>query len=152
MQLAYWGMSLYMGVGRTQNRASEVISDVRDTGGGYKVKGGRGYNTNPGLDFHQDSCDVVVLLCRRTAREGGTSKVMSSLALHDRVMELRPDLLPVLQNENWSGSTVFKARKIPASRDSITVPSSGIQPESVTRQPIEKIRWRHSTIFQRCRG
>ncbi|KAK2789335.1 hypothetical protein FQN53_002177 [Emmonsiellopsis sp. PD_33] len=101
MRVAYWGMGLYMGVGRTQNRASEVINDVRDAGGSYKVKGGRGYNTNAGLDFHQDSADVVALLCRRTAKEGGTSKVMSSIALHDRVAELRPDLIPVLQSNTW---------------------------------------------------
>ncbi|KAJ5619097.1 Taurine catabolism dioxygenase TauD/TfdA [Penicillium lagena] len=101
MRVAYWGMGLYMGVGRTQNRASEVINDVRDAGGSYKVKGGRGYNTNAGLDFHQDSADVVALLCRRTAKEGGTSKVMSSIALRDRVAELRPDLLPVLESNNW---------------------------------------------------
>ncbi|KAJ6480284.1 hypothetical protein C8R45DRAFT_1005082 [Mycena sanguinolenta] len=101
MRVAYWGMSLYMGVGRTQNRASEIINDVRDAGGSYKVKGGRGYNTNAGLDFHQDSCDVVALLCRRTAKSGGTSKVMSSLALRERVAELRSDLLSVLEDENW---------------------------------------------------
>ncbi len=39
-RLAYWGMGLYMGVGRTQNRASEIINDVRDAGGNYKIKGG----------------------------------------------------------------------------------------------------------------
>lgn len=99
-RLAYWGMSLYMGVGRTQNRASQVMNDVRDEGGDYKVKGGRGYNTNAGLDFHQDSCDVVGLLCRRTARQGGTSKVISSIALRDEVQRLRPDLIPVLQ-QTW---------------------------------------------------
>ena len=38
-------MGLYMGVGRTQNRASQVMNDVRDEGGDYKAKGGRGYNT-----------------------------------------------------------------------------------------------------------
>lgn len=58
MRIAYWGMSLYMGVGRAQNKASEVINDVRDTGGNYYVKGGRGYNTNVQLDFHQDYSDV----------------------------------------------------------------------------------------------
>ncbi|KAJ7682844.1 hypothetical protein B0H17DRAFT_1075091 [Mycena rosella] len=101
MRLAYWGMGLYMGVARPQNRASEVINDVRDAGGSYKVKGGRGYNTSAGLDFHQDSCDVVALLCRRTAKSGGTSKVVSSIAVRDRIRELRPDLLPVLQDAGW---------------------------------------------------
>ncbi|MCD0504920.1 TauD/TfdA family dioxygenase [Bordetella petrii] len=98
-RLAYWGMSLYMGVGRTQNRASQVMNDVRDAGGEYKVKGGRGYNTNAGLDFHQDSCDVVALLCRRTAKSGGTSKVVSSIALRDAIQQRRPDLIPVLQGK-----------------------------------------------------
>ncbi|KAK7964953.1 hypothetical protein PG996_000685 [Apiospora saccharicola] len=42
-------MGLYMGVARPQNRASEVINDVRDAGGSYKSPGGRGYNTNAGL-------------------------------------------------------------------------------------------------------
>jgi len=96
-RLAYWGMSLYMGVARTQNRASQFMNDVRDAGGQYKVKGGRGYNTNAGLDFHQDSCDVVGLLCRRTAKSGGSSKVVSSIALREEVQRLRPDLIPVLQ-------------------------------------------------------
>jgi hypothetical protein len=96
-KLAYWGMSLYMGVGRTQNRDSQVMNDVRNDGGDYKVKGGRGYNTNAGLDFHQDSCDVVGLLCRRTAKDGGTSKVISSIKLRDEVQRLRPDLIPVMQ-------------------------------------------------------
>jgi hypothetical protein len=67
MRVAYWGMSLYMGVGRAQNKASEIINDVRDTGGSYYVKGGRGYNTNVQLDFHQDYSDVgrcILRVCR----------------------------------------------------------------------------------------
>ncbi|WP_229722839.1 TauD/TfdA family dioxygenase [Xylophilus rhododendri] len=96
-RLAYWGLGLYMGVGRTQNRASEFINDVRDAGGSYKVKGGRGYNTNAKLDFHTDSCDVVALICRRTAKSGGSSKVVSTIALRDEVQRLRPDLLAVLE-------------------------------------------------------
>lgn len=95
-RMAYWGMGLYMGVGRPQNRASDFITDVRDAGGSYKVKGGRGYNTNAQLDFHIDSTDVVALLCRRTAKAGGGSNVVSSIALHDEIQRLRPDLLEVM--------------------------------------------------------
>jgi hypothetical protein len=40
-RLAYWGMSLYMGVGRTQNRASQVMNDVRDEGGEVVSAGSR---------------------------------------------------------------------------------------------------------------
>jgi len=96
-RLAYWGMGLYMGTARTQNRASDHMVDVRDEGGGYKVKGGRGYNTNASLDFHCDSCDVVGLLCRREARSGGESKVVNSIALRDEIARIRPELIEVLQ-------------------------------------------------------
>jgi hypothetical protein len=97
-RLACWGMGLHMGTARTQNRASHFMNDVRDAGGGnYKGKGGRGYNTNAALDFHCDSADVVALLCRRTARSGGESKVVSSLALRDEIARRRPDLISVLQ-------------------------------------------------------
>ena len=48
-KLVYWGMGLHTGVGRTQNIASDIMSDVRDAGNkNYKTKNGRGYNTNLG--------------------------------------------------------------------------------------------------------
>lgn len=96
-RLAYWGIGLHVGVARTQNQASQVMNDVRDEGGSYKVKNGRGYNTNAGLDFHVDSCDVVALLCLQTAKSGGTSMVTSSRAVVDEIKRVRPDLIPVMQ-------------------------------------------------------
>jgi hypothetical protein len=96
-RLACWGMSLCMGTARTQNRASQFMNDVRDEGATYKTKGGRGYNTNASLDFHCDSCDVVGLLCRREAKVGGESKIVSSIALRDEIARRRPDLIEVLQ-------------------------------------------------------
>ncbi len=125
-RLAYWGMSLYMGVGRTQNRASEFINDVRNEGGEYKVKGGRGYNTNAGLDFHQDSCDVVGLLCRRTAKAGGTSKVISSIALYEEVQRRRPDLIPVLEG-TWFHS--YQGTQDPVQPQYYRCPIFGSHPE-----------------------
>jgi hypothetical protein len=96
-RLACWGLGLYMGVSRTQNRASAFMADVRNEGGAYKVANGRGYNTSAGLDFHCDSCDVVGLLCRRAARSGGDSFVVSSIALVDEIARRRPELVPVLR-------------------------------------------------------
>lgn len=102
MRLAYWGIGLYLGVARPQNRDSDIITDIRDTGGNYKARGGRGYNSNAELDFHQDSGDIVSLLCRRTAKSGGSSKVVSSIAIYNYLQEHRPDLIPVLQRaDNW---------------------------------------------------
>lgn len=96
-RLAYWCIGLHMGVARTQNRASDFLNDVRDIGAAYKTRNGRGYNTNAALDFHTDSSDVVALLCRRAAKSGGESKVVSSIALRDEVRRRRPDLEAVLR-------------------------------------------------------
>jgi hypothetical protein len=99
---------------------------VRDTGADYKVKGGRGYNTNAGLDFHQDSCDVVALLCRRTAKSGGTSKVVSSIALRDEVARLRPELVSVLQ-QDWYHS--YQGTQDPAQPPYYRCPIVGDDPD-----------------------
>ena len=96
-RLVHWGVGLHVGVARPQNRASQVMNDVRDEGGSYKVKGGRGYNTNAGLDFHGDSCDVVALLCLKGAKSGGTSLVSSSMSVCEEIARVRPDLIPVLK-------------------------------------------------------
>ncbi|OZI45320.1 TauD/TfdA family dioxygenase [Bordetella genomosp. 4] len=125
-RLAYWGLALYMGVGRTQNRASQFINDVRDAGGEYKVKGGRGYNTNAGLDFHQDSCDVVALLCRRTAKSGGTSKVVSSIALRDEILKRRPDLIAALQTPYFHS---YQGTQDPTQPPYYQLPILGSHPE-----------------------
>ncbi|CAA2110552.1 TauD/TfdA family dioxygenase [Variovorax paradoxus] len=98
-RLVYWGIGLHLGVARTQNRASDILNDVRDAGGTYKVTNGRGYNTNAQLDFHCDSCDVVALLCRRTAKEGGASKIVSSKALVAEFARRRPDLVETLRGD-----------------------------------------------------
>jgi alpha-ketoglutarate-dependent taurine dioxygenase len=96
-KLAYWGIGLHVGVARTQNRASDVMNDVRDSGATYKSKNGRGYNTNAALDFHADSCDVVALLCLQPAKSGGQSKVTSSIAMVEEIRKRRPDLIDVLK-------------------------------------------------------
>lgn len=98
-RIAYWGMGLFLGVARTQNKASDILNDVRDAGGNYKGANGRGYNTNAELDFHCDSCDVVALLCRRTAKEGGASKIVSSKALVAEFARRRPDLVDTLRGD-----------------------------------------------------
>jgi hypothetical protein len=96
-RLAMWGVGLHMGVARTQSKTSSLMSDVRDTGNEYKRKGGRGYDTRAKLDFHNDSCDVVGLLCLKQAKSGGVTKITSSMALVEEVRRRRPDLAPVLK-------------------------------------------------------
>lgn len=106
-RLIYWGLGLHMGVARPQNKSSDFLTDVRDAGGQYYGKNGRGYNTNTSLDFHIDFGDIVSLLCRRTARQGGESLITSSKAIYAEVARLRPDLVSVMHEPlyfSWQGA------------------------------------------------
>jgi hypothetical protein len=125
-RLAYWGMGLHIGVARTQNRASDILNDVRDVGSSYKTTNGRGYNTNASLDFHMDSCDVVGLLCRRAARTGGESKVVSSIAVFDEMQRQHPELANALRGPYYFS---YQGAQDPAQPPYYCCPIVGDQPE-----------------------
>jgi len=92
----YWGLGLQLGVPRPQGKASAFMSDVRDAGGVYRAKTGRGYNTSSRLDFHADGSDMVGLLVVRVAKSGGESMISSSIRAHNEMLAERPDLVQVL--------------------------------------------------------
>ena len=48
------------------------------------------------LRYHTDRTDVVSLLCAQQAAAGGESKVVSAVAIHNAMLERRPDLLELL--------------------------------------------------------
>jgi hypothetical protein len=52
----------------------------------------RGYRTAAVLDYHCDAADAVGLLCLRPAREGGTSRFVSSVSVWNALHARRPDL------------------------------------------------------------
>lgn len=95
-RMLFWGIGMNLGVARPQGKKSQLMSDVRAEGGQYRGPTGRGYNTNAGLDFHSDNCDVAGLMCIRTAKSGGESLVSSSVAAHNEMLCTRPDLVEVL--------------------------------------------------------
>ncbi|SFR29890.1 Taurine catabolism dioxygenase TauD, TfdA family [Lentzea waywayandensis] len=94
-RLICWGLGLHLGVALVQKSDDSLIVDVRDTG--RQTSELRRHDSNMDINFHVDSCDVVALLCRRTAMEGGASLLTSSLAVRDEIARLRPHLLEVLE-------------------------------------------------------
>jgi len=52
--------------------------------------------SNALLRFHTDRCDVVGLLCVRQAPVGGISRIASSAAVHNMMLQRRPDLAALL--------------------------------------------------------
>lgn len=94
--LAYYGLGLHLGAPVSQNAAGELLGHVRDAGLEKKDPTVRRYRTREPLGFHSDGADVIGLLCLRTARSGGTSRLVSSLAVMRELERRRPDLVPAL--------------------------------------------------------
>jgi len=90
--IAYLGMGAWLGSFRSQNARGHLLGHVRDTGADINKPQTRYYQTNRQLEYHTDSCDIVGLLCLKTSRSGGESRIVSSVSLYNAMMEQRPDL------------------------------------------------------------
>ena len=90
---AYWGIGAYFGNPRSQNAMGHLLGHVRDLGLATTDPNVRTYQTTERQHFHTDSCDIVGLLCLKTAKRGGLSSITSSMAIYNRMAKTRPDLL-----------------------------------------------------------
>lgn len=89
---AYWGIGTYFGNVRSQNAKGHVLGHVRDLGLSSKDPNVRIYQTTERQNFHTDSCDIVALLCLKTAKSGGLSSLVSSMTIYNVMATRRPDL------------------------------------------------------------
>jgi hypothetical protein len=94
--LIYWGIGAHLGTGRAQNAQGDLLGHVTDLGLDLSNPNARGYQTRLTLPFHNDTRDVVGLLCVQAARSGGLSRIVSSTAIHNALLERRPDLMDVV--------------------------------------------------------
>lgn len=101
LRLIYWAFGLHLGTPVSQSMHGDVLGDVRNQNTNLDGPQGRGYTTNRQLGCHTDTCDVVGLFVLRTAKSGGASKLASSVAVHNEMLRLRPDLLEVMYQPFW---------------------------------------------------
>ena len=94
--IAFLGIGIHLGSLRMQNADGHLLGHVRDLGRSSEDPNTRIYQTRERQTFHTDSCDVVGLLCLRTAKSGGLSSLVSSTTIFNEMRSLRPDLLRVL--------------------------------------------------------
>ncbi len=94
--LAYWALGLHLGTPAPQNFLGETLVDIRDTGANPNDPSTRLYKTRAEQDFHTDGADIIGLLCLRTSRSGGASRIVSSVTVFNEVLRRRPDLAPTL--------------------------------------------------------
>ncbi|CAN0497017.1 unnamed protein product, partial [Discosporangium mesarthrocarpum] len=106
----YLSFGAHVGSPVSQSVSGQRLMDIEDEGAkakdygiittqgaaeGFRSSRARAFSTG-GLRFHTDRCDVVSLLCVRQAKEGGHSKIASATAIHNAMLEKRPDLLEEL--------------------------------------------------------
>lgn len=93
IEMVYWCLGLYLGKPGAQNPQGDLLGHVRDQLSRQDV---RLYRTNKAIAVHCDAADVVGLLCLQPARQGGLSRLSSSVTVFNQLLETRPDLVPRL--------------------------------------------------------
>lgn len=82
----------HFGVPVSQSDQRDLIGHVRHE---PTASVHRGYKSNRKQEMHTDLTPLAGLLCRRRAKRGGASLVVSAAAVHNQMLEHCPDLLEV---------------------------------------------------------
>ena len=93
----YVGLGSHIGRLIPQSYQGELLGHVIDVSD-IEAEA-RGYHAGGPQGMHTDNCDIVSLLCVRGAKSGGVSRFVSAAAVHNRLLEERPDLLEALYGE-----------------------------------------------------
>ena len=93
---AFFGLGSHLGSARSQNGKGHVLGHVQDLGLDVGDPNVRIYQTSERQTYHTDSCDIVGLLCLKTAKSGGLSALVSSSTIFNEMRRRRPDLLEIL--------------------------------------------------------
>ncbi|BBK32454.1 TfdA family taurine catabolism dioxygenase TauD [Stella humosa] len=94
MARIYFGIGAHIGGAMAQSHRGELLGSVINVSDFEEAA--RGYRAGGGLGFHSDSSDVIGLLCLRSARSGGASRIASAAAIHNAILRDRPDLARIL--------------------------------------------------------
>lgn len=94
--LVFWALGLALGRPGAQNAEGDLLGHVRDTGEDAADPFVRRYRTAGDIAYHCDLADAVGLLCLRSARAGGASRLVSSVTVFNELLRRRPDLVPRL--------------------------------------------------------
>lgn len=133
------GVCSYLGTPLSQSAAGDKVFSVRNEGYADDDARARGPNTSKRLSFHTDRCDVIAFLCLRQAASGGENQVVSSIAVYNRMMHERPDLVACLmQPYYYKRHNVDTANTQPWCRQPIFSFTDGFFAASLLRVLIER--------------
>ena len=101
-RIAIWGLGTHIGLPVGQDRAGNLLHDVRDTGRKFGADDTiRYYQTSHAIRLHTDGGDIFALGCVRPGARGGRSLVVSAVEVFNEIARRRPDLAVVLQEDFW---------------------------------------------------
>ena len=92
----FWAIGTHFGRGVSQSALGDVFGLVKDETPPGQQESARGYLSRRELSLHVDLAQIVGLMCVRQARHGGYSQYASGLAVHNEILAVRPDLIPIL--------------------------------------------------------
>lgn len=95
--MAYWILGRHLGEAVSQNALGETLVDIRDTGADPTDHTVRLYKTRVEQIFHTDGADIIGLLCLKTAKAGGVSRICSSVHVYNEILAREPALAPLLE-------------------------------------------------------
>ncbi len=84
----YWGLAHHLGVPGVQNPQGEKLGHVKDYGEALGMQ--RLYRTTSNIGFHCDGAQAVGLLCLKPAKEGGQSRIASSVTVFNELLKSDP--------------------------------------------------------------
>jgi hypothetical protein len=91
-EIFFWCFGQHLGIPGAQNPDGDLLGHVRD----QRVPGDqrqiRAYRTSVDIAFHCDAADVVGLLCLEQAKQGGLSRIASSVSVFDELLAREPAL------------------------------------------------------------
>lgn len=94
----FWGIGAHFGIGQAQSSKGDRLGHVIDrSGADSDTRHMRNYELGGNLRMHTDlNNDVVGLLMFQHAKSGGESRIASSMAIHNVILEEHPDYLAPL--------------------------------------------------------
>jgi len=89
----YWALGTRIGYGVTQNLQGDLVAEIADRGYDVNNLDVKPSQTNAEQRPHTDPADIVALLCVNAARSGGLSRIASTMAIYNAVLENHPEYL-----------------------------------------------------------
>lgn len=91
-----WAICTHFGEIVPQNALGERLRRVQNEPRAHGERVASGTKSKDDLAMHTDNAEIFTLLCVHQARSGGNTQFTSALAVHNELLEKRPDLLEIL--------------------------------------------------------